>query len=151
VKLNVRDLGAGIFFFSVGLFYFGYTLQKLSIGRALQMGPGYFPIVLSSIMTFIGLVILIKSFFAVPNLSFGKIPWRAIFMISASIIFFGYFLRELGLFPTVLCTSLLACLSSDQIKLTSALMVSTVMAVFCTLVFAYGVKLTIPVFGSWIM
>lgn len=150
MKLNVRDMGAGIFFLVAGLFYLGYTLQKLSIGRALQMGPGYFPVVLSSILALIGLIVLVRSFFAEKAvLDVGKIPWRAIIMISASIVFFGFFLRELGLLPTVFATAMIACLSSDQIKISTAALVSAGLAVFCTGVFSYGVKLTIPIFGAW--
>ena len=151
MRVDRRDLGAGLFFVAVGLLYFVYTLQTLTIGRALQMGPGYLPIVLSSIMTLIGVIVLVKAFTRANHMEIGKVPWRAVIMITASIVFFGFFLRELGMLPTVFATSMLACLSSEQIKTSTSLIVSAGMAVFCSIVFLYGVKLTIPLFGSWIM
>jgi len=86
----------------------------------------------------------------VPQLErFGVVPWRAVVMLTLSTVIFAAFLEQLGLFPAILVTSLVASLASSEIKWWKALIVSTVMAAFCVVVFHYGIRLPVSVFGSW--
>ena len=71
-------------------------------------------------------------------------------MLSLSTVVFAAFLQVLGMLPGVFVTALLACLASNQIKLLPALAISLGIAVFCVLVFSYGIRLPVPVFGHWV-
>ena len=144
------DFAAGLVFVAVGLVY-GRLSLDMSLGTALRMGPGYFPFVLCCLLVLLGLAILGRSFLAQANGRFGDVPWRALVMIPLAIAFFGLFIMRLGLLPTVFVTALIGSLSSSQVPLKAALPVSLALAAFCTLVFAYGVALPIPIFGSWLV
>ena len=61
----MKDLGAGAFFVFVGLVYGSIAWFGLPIGVALNMGPGYFPIVLSGMLIVLGLIGIILSWVSV--------------------------------------------------------------------------------------
>jgi hypothetical protein len=149
MTINRKDIAAGAFFIAVGLLYGGMAWLSLPLGSALSMGPGYFPLVLSGLLTVLGAATVVRGLWIGSGSSFGIVPWRAIVMLSLATIVFAAFLRELGLLPSVFAASMIASLSSPQIKVTTAAFVSLVIAIFCVGVFVYGVNLPIPVFGSW--
>jgi hypothetical protein len=107
-------------------------------------------VILSGLIIFIGLVLVVRSFFAKQAKDFfGVIPWRAIFMLSLAIMLFGTFLREMGMFLAIFVVCFLSALASKNIKIVEALITSAGLAVLCTVIFGYGVKLPIPVIGTW--
>ena len=152
MTMNRKDTAAGAFFVAVGLLYGGIAWVSLPIGYALNMGPGYFPLLLSSLLTVLGAATLLRGLLVGgENSPFGIVPWRVIVMLSLATMFFAAFLRELGLLPCVFASSLIASLSSPQIRMRMAALVSLAIAVFCVGVFIYGIKLPIPIFGSWLV
>ena len=149
MNVNRKDVAAGGFFVAVGALYGGMALRSLPLGSPLSMGPGYFPMVLCGLLVVLGSATAIRGLFVGGATPFGRIPWRAVIMLSLATIFFAAFLRQLGLFPSILLSTLIASLASSQVKLPAAIITSVVVAVFCVVVFSYGIKLPIPVFGSW--
>lgn len=149
MTFNRKDVAAGAIFVGVGLLYGGIAWKSLPIGRALQMGPGYFPLVLSGLLIVLGSATLIRGLLTSGGTPFGIVPWRALVMLSLATIIFATFLRELGLFLCVIASTMVASLSSPQIKVTSAAVVSVVIAALCVGIFSYGINLPIPIFGSW--
>jgi hypothetical protein len=144
---NRKDFASGIIYIGAGAFYLIYALKTLSIGQALNMGPGYFPVVLSSIVIMLGIAVVVRSFIYADGTPFGIVPWRAVVMITLSLIFFALFLRYLGMGPTVLITVVLACTASPKIRPIEAAVTGVCVAFFCWLVFTVGVGLPIPLFG----
>jgi putative tricarboxylic transport membrane protein len=114
------------------------------------MGPGYFPVLLSGTLIVFGIIIAGRGCLTTSaGGGFGAVPWRAIAMISLAIIVFASFLRELGLLPSVALSSFLAALSSRKIGLPTALATAASLACFCTVIFGFLLKLSIPILGSW--
>lgn len=156
MKIDRKDLGAGLSFIAIGALYGGIAMwgglgnPQLPMGRALSMGPGYFPVVLSCILIIIGAVLAGRSFFAERATEFfGTISWRAIFMLSLAVIFFGTYVREMGLALAVFAVTFLSALASRWVTPLYAAMTGVGMAILCTAVFGYGIKLPIPVIGTW--
>jgi hypothetical protein len=149
LTINRKDLATGAIFIAFGAVYGSIALRTLPIGGALEMGPGYFPIILSGLMIAIGAAVAVRSFFLAAQSPFGKVPWRSVVMLSLSTLFFATFLRKLGMLPCVFFTSLIACGASSQIEPKKALLGSACIAVLCTLVFIYGIKLPLPMIGPW--
>ena len=149
MRINRKDFAAGIIFMLFGGSFGAIAWQTLPIGRALNMGPGYFPIMLSGFVTLLGAIVAIRSFVTVEETPFGVVPWRGIIMLSLATIVFAVLLRPLGLLPGVFITALVACLASSQISWRAALLTSAAIAIFCTLIFGYIVKLPVPMFGPF--
>lgn len=148
LTMNWKDIGAGLFFIAVGLLYGGLAWTSLPIGIALSMGPGYFPLILSGILIFVGLILIGLGLVRTLPSDFGPVPWRGVFMLSLSIIVFGTFIRQLGLFPIVFVTCFLVTLSTDLISWRSRFIISISVAVLTTAIFIYGVNVPLPVLGS---
>jgi hypothetical protein len=55
-----KDTGGGVFFLFVGICFFSLAI-KLPIGKFTQPGPGIFPLVLSLLLSIIGLLIIFSS------------------------------------------------------------------------------------------
>jgi putative tricarboxylic transport membrane protein len=150
MTISWKDVAAGAFFVAVGLVYGGMAWRFMPFGHALNMGPGYFPMLLSALLAILGAATLLRGLWIGEGSPFGIVPWRALLMLSLATIFFASFVRQLGLLPCVFASSMLASLSSPQIKPTTAAFVSLVIAVFSVGVFIYGINLPIPIFGSWL-
>lgn len=156
MAVDRKDLGAGAIFIGTGLVYGGIALHgglanpRLPLGRALSMGPGMFPVILSGLIIFIGLILVVRSLFAARATEFfGVISWRAIFTLSAAVILFGAYLREMGMLLAIFVTCFLSALASRHVKIAEAAITAAGLAILCTIVFGYGVKLPIPVIGTW--
>ena len=151
MTISRKDVAAGLFFVAVGLFYGIVTYRSLAVGRALNMGPGYFPMLLSGMTILLGLATAIRGLFAgTESTPFGIVPWRAVALLTASMLVFAAFFRELGMFPGVFISSMIASLSSSQIKPLNAAIVSLLIAAFCVAIFNYGINLPVPIFGGWV-
>lgn len=149
MSVNVKDIGAGAFFIAVGLVYGSIAYTSLPIGEALSMGPGYFPILLSGILVVIELVALGQGIFIHPGAAIGTISWRGIAMISAALILFAALLRSLGLPLTIFITAFVSSRASPGISLRRGVAIGAGVAALTTIVFVFGVRMPLPLFGTW--
>jgi hypothetical protein len=148
--MNRKDVASGAFFVVVGLFY-GFTAwNTLPLGMMLNMGPGYFPLVLSALLVILGLAVVMRGFATQSASPFGKVPWRGVLFLTLATLFFATFFRQVGMPPSVFVSTFLASLSSPQIKPVTAAFISLCLALFCVLVFSYGLDLPAPIFGTWL-
>ncbi|MDK1492096.1 tripartite tricarboxylate transporter TctB family protein [Sinorhizobium sp. 7-81] len=133
---------------AVGLFFVWQSLT-LELGTAFRMGPGYFPLLLSCVLTLLGAVILVQSA-RVQGEPMGAIAVRGMFLILPAPIFFGLTVRGLGFVPAIFCTALIACFASHRMKPHWALAISLALTVFSVAVFSYGLNLPFERFGPWV-
>ena len=147
MNVNHKDVASGAIFAAVGLAYGTIALTSLPIGRALNMGPGYFPIVLSSMLVLLGAAIAGRGFARGSGTGFGAVPWRGLALLSAATVCFAAFVEQLGLFPAVLTTAFLASMANPQMGLLRGLIIAAAIAACCSFVFSYGLKLPLPVLG----
>lgn len=147
---RAKDVASGAIFAGIGALYGTIALTSLQMGTALEMGPAYFPVILSGALVLLGIGIAARGLLRErPATPFGAVSWRAIGMISAATLVFAAFLDDLGMFPGIFLTSLIASLASTRARLLKAALASLAIAAFCTLVFSYAVRLPVPVFGPW--
>lgn len=149
MKINRKDIASGSIYCIIGVIYLVYALNTLAVGDAFNLGPGYFPIVLSGIIILLGLIVVARSFIVEGLTPFGRVPWRAIIMISLSLVVFALFVRPLGLGVTTLLAVMLACGATPTASLKTAAATGAVLAICCWLVFNIGIGLPLPFFGQW--
>lgn len=150
MNVNRKDLVAGILFAGFGVFVAAYAWSNLALGTAIRMGPGYFPLILGLLLLALGVYIAVRSF-AQSTQVIGQLPWRAVVILGAVPILFGLTAGGLGLGPTVFLGTFLASLARRGTRLTSAAVVALLMSVFCIVVFVYGLGISAPIFGHWIV
>jgi len=120
------------------------------LGTPLRMGPGYFPLLVGSIVAALGLAVVVKGLIAGEAISFGAIPWRAVIAILLAVVFFGFAVRRLGFVPTSAVTALLTTLASRRVRPLTALAVAAGLTVAATLIFIVALQLPLPLWGPWL-
>ncbi len=144
-----KDLLAGATFVGFGL-AFAITSTTYEIGTALRMGPGYFPLVLGSLLVLLGILMAVKGFVAADSDDIGPVPWKALVLLVAALIFFGYTVRGLGLVPTLLVTVFLSALAGHRARVIAAVVIAGCLTALSVLIFVILLQLRLPYFGPWL-
>lgn len=140
---------AGSVFIAIALIFGVYSNVTLDAGTAGSMGPGYFPNSLAILLAILGAAAILaapKNKVAVPS---DWISVKSFSLIVASPILFAALLIGAGLVPAVMAVVLMTSYASRRTTLTKALLLAVGLSVFCSLVFVHGLKLPVPLFGSW--
>jgi len=85
---NYPDFFSGVMFVIVGV-AFAIGAVNYNIGVAAHMGPGYFPLLLGTILSIIGCIIMIKSVITNVSAEVGSIAWKPLIFIIAANVAFG--------------------------------------------------------------
>lgn len=145
-----KDVGAGVLFITIGLFFAARAWFGLGIGTSLNMGPGYFPFLLGILLTGIGLIVGVNGLRSNELLLAGKIPWLGGALVFGSIFFFALTVRGLGIAPALAGSALMAAFAPEGVTWPRALFIATILTVFCLTVFIYGLGLPYPVLSPWL-
>ena len=146
-----RDFLSGLMFLLVGVgFALGAT--NYSMGSSARPGAGYFPLILSVIMAILGAVILFKALTIETEGGdpVGDIASRPLLVIVASITVFGLALPRLGMLVTVPLLIIMVSLAGSEFRWKGVIAASVVLTGFAWFVFVWGLKLTIPLYPSFI-
>jgi hypothetical protein len=145
----LKDILAGLVFAAFGL-AFAITATSYEMGTTLRMGPGYFPLILGGLLVLLGGVIVVKGVMAGEVGTIGEIPWRAVGLLVAAVLFFGLTVRGLGLAPSTFGAALLSVFASRRTGVVAAVLVSVGLTALCVLVFVVALSLRLPLLGPWI-
>jgi hypothetical protein len=149
MRINRKDLAAGLIFAVIGLFFAIDALRHLRIGSALQMGPGYFPLVLAGVLLLLAAIIIGKGMTVAPT-PFGDWPWRGVQLVLGAPLVFYFTIIGAGLVPTVFLVALMTAFASRRMRPLFAVVLAAGLTVFCVAVFVWAVGLPITLFGPWI-
>jgi len=149
MTVDWADALAGALFILFGLL-FGVQSLGLEMGTAFRMGPGYFPLVLSGVLTGFGVLVLLNALKSEGGAGMGTFAWRGIAFILPAPVFFGLTVRGLGFVPAIFLTTLISGMASFRMRLHWALVLAVAVTVFSTLVFSYALGLPFRRFGPWL-
>ncbi len=145
---NPKDFFAGLFLLAIAA-VFGYGLLELNIGTAYRMGPGYFPMVLTGLLTIFALVMVVNGFITDAE-PVGAIPWRGLIIVTLSVVLYGATLRGLGFVLALAASVFISTFASDRWDGKLAVGLTALLVAFCYLVFIKGLGLPISPFGPWV-
>ncbi len=146
-----RDFWSGLMFLVVGAgFAIGAT--NYSMGTSARPGAGYFPLGLGVLTALIGAVILFKSLTIETEGGdpVGKFAWRPLIVIVLAITVFGILLPRLGMVLTIPILIIITSLAGDEFRLRDVIISSVVLTAFSWFIFIFGLKLTIPLWPSFL-
>ncbi|MCX8997338.1 tripartite tricarboxylate transporter TctB family protein [Rhizobiaceae bacterium BDR2-2] len=150
VLLRNKDVLSGLFFLLVAA-VFAYGALRLPMGSAIRMGPGYFPLVLSGMLAFFGVLTVLTG---VRNASernaVSSIAWLRLLLVSGSALFFAIALDGLGFPITVFVTILIAARASKDFRLVPALLLAALSSAAAWFIFAGALGLPLAALGSWL-
>ena len=146
-----RDFFSGLMFIVVGV-VFAVGATNYSMGSSARPGAGFFPLILSVLMAILGAIVLFKSLTIETEDGdpIGSIAWRPLIVIVIAITVFGLSINRLGLVISVPILILITSLAGDEFKWLGVLLNAVVLTVFSWLIFVYGLKLTIPMWPSFL-
>lgn len=134
-----------VFSFATGL----YAFRTLKLGTMAEMGPGYFPVMLSIVLALLSLGVAFTPVSSdAPPLRFA--PPKAIVLILGAPLVFALTIESLGLVIAVASTVFLSSFASRFASLRQSLLLSAGFTLFCVAVFHYILTLPIPLWGDLI-
>ena len=132
--------------FGLTALYFG---QKLAVGTAVRMGPGYVPRMLSYILLGLGGLICVVALVSGSE-PVEKPKWKPITMVTIGIVCFALLFERAGLLPALVVLILSSSLGGEEFKLTEVIGNMIALAILCTLVFKMGLGMNISIIrGVW--
>ena len=141
-----KDLLAGAVFVGFGL-AFAVTSTTYEIGSPLRMGPGFFPLILGGILVVLGGLIAVTGYLAADGGEIGTIPWRALVLLLAAVLLFGFTVRDLGLVPALFLAVLLAAFAGRGVQPVQAVVIAVSLTVVSVLIFVYALQLRLALVG----
>jgi hypothetical protein len=148
--MDIKNLAASLVLLVTGLCFGLTSFFGMDVGSALRMGPGYFPLVLSILITGIGLAVGLKALTVSVPFHPQHAPVRSIVAIIVAPILFGLTIRGLGFVPAVLLTAVSAAMAAKGQRPHIAAVIALAITAFCLAVFYYGLGLPVRLFGPWI-
>ncbi len=137
------DLAAGGLFLVLGAAAL-WLGSGYEMGNATDMGPGYFPRLIGWALVGFGVVIGLRGVIAG---GWARPFWalRPLFVLSAAFIVFGLAVDRLGLFIAGALTVAVAATAQPGQRWARVAVTSIGLAVFCAVLFGYGLNLSLPV------
>jgi len=157
------DICAGAVFVAFGA---GFAIGALryDLGTALNMGPGYLPLLLGATLAVLGLAIAGQGLVrlrvggdeateepdAGPREEPGPVPWVPGALLVAAILVFGFTVRGLGLALALFAATFLAALAGPRTSPIKALVIAAGLTVLCLVIFVLLLQLRLPLLGEWL-
>jgi putative tricarboxylic transport membrane protein len=144
-----QDTALGGLFAAIGAAAFLLALSY-PMGTANRMGPGYFPIIVSSLLFVTGIAILLRGRMRDAPVIAGVLI-KPVAIVLGSLVVFALLLEKLGLPLSVFVLLCLSATASNQLPWGWKPAVgAAVFSVLCAIVFIRLLGLPIPMFGSWL-
>ncbi len=146
-----RDFWSGLMFIVVGI-AFAWGATNYSFGSSARPGPGYFPFGLGILMAILGGAVLFKAL-TVESEGGDKIgpwAWKPLVMITATVATFGWTLPHVGMVIALPILVTIAALAGEGFRWRDTLINAAILTVGSWLIFIVGLKLTIPMWPSFL-
>ncbi len=143
-----RDFAAGLvlLFFGVGALVVGYDYR---IGTTFRMGPGFFPVMLASLLVLIGIIVVCMSLRA-SEVKMPAIAWRPLLVVSAAVVLFGLVINSTGLALSTFLMVVASRLARPGYPWGETIILAVALSVFCALVFYFGLHIQMPLLPKWL-
>jgi hypothetical protein len=140
------DLGAGLLFIAFGVagLWFG---RDFSVGTAAQMGPGYFPVMLSWLLIAIGAFVVARSLVGEGS-PIASVRWRSLLSVLAAVAVFALLIRRFGAALAILMVVFLAAAATRETRWREVVPLAVLISTFCVLVFIVALKQPLPLWGE---
>ncbi|MBS0451433.1 MAG: tripartite tricarboxylate transporter TctB family protein [Proteobacteria bacterium] len=155
-----RNFAAGLMFACVGA-AFAIGATSYNVGSAARMGPGYFPLMVGTLLAVLGLGVVVASVGARRDGDgdpIGAIAWKPLGFIIGANLLFGVLLAGLhsvgvpamGLIAAIYALVIVACMAGTNFSIKAALVLATVLAIGSYLTFIVGLSLQFQVWPTFI-
>jgi hypothetical protein len=141
---NPRDFYAGLLFLFFGAVATWFA-RDYTMGSAVRMGPGYFPMVLGVLLLVLGAVTCATGL-ALRGEPIERLRARPLFLILASVGVFAIAIEAAGIVVSTVLTVLLAAAASNESRVREVAILVVVLLGIAVGVFTYALGLPFKVF-----
>jgi hypothetical protein len=138
-----KDFWSGVMFVAFAAVAL-IAARNYSLGDAGHMGPGYFPILLGVVLAFIGLLLVARAV-VMEGERVGKFQLWPLAVIAFAVCVFGATIEVFGLAVALVLVTMISALASRESRLLESVGLAFVMAAFSVGIFAYVLRLPLPV------
>ena len=144
VGVRNKDCTAGLLFIGIALVYL-ILGRDLEVGTPTEMGPGFFPLIVVSLLAILGVIAIVNS---LKDSAGGLpcIPWRPLLVIIGAPLIFASLIEYFGLAPALGAAVWFSTLAERPWHPWKSLLLSALAVFFCWLVFAFAFGVPIPLF-----
>ena len=140
------DQAAGLMCMVLGIGSAIHVLGWIPLGTPRNMGPGFFPLMLSALLAALGLLIALK---AETRFEVTLPPsWRGLTAIFAAPLAFVATLEPLGFPIAVFAMVAISATASREIRMGEAILLGLAMSAFAVLLFWWGLKVQVDLVGD---
>jgi hypothetical protein len=143
-----KDLCAGLIYLAIGVVTIVIG-RDYPMGTAFKMGPAYFPTVLAVLLSFIGVISLIRSFLAKGE-PIPALAWKPLLLITSATVVFGLLVKGAGLAIALPVFVMMTAYASVKFRWVPSLVLAAGTTVVCVLVFVTGLGVPLPIIGRWL-
>lgn len=153
-----KDFGSGLLLLVTGL-AFGWAARNYDMGMSRQMGPGYFPIILSVILALIGLCLCLRSirYGKHSDSRIGRWGLKPMFFIIGANTVFGIMLAglpalgipALGFVPAVVALVILAGMGGENFEWRIYVPLAIALAILSYIIFIYLLGMQFSAFPAF--
>jgi len=141
-----QRIAGGLIFIAVGGF-FVLRAPHYAMGNLTRLGPGGFPLLLGGILLVLGIAHLLTARTTAATV-IERVSWRVVLVIPLSGLVFGFAVDRLGLVPTIILSTAIACLANRPVRIVETAILCIFLAAFGAGVFVYGLGLPFSLFPT---
>ena len=130
---------------ALGLFFVFGSLE-MEIGTARRMGPGYFPLVLGSLVSLLAVISIIVSFLEETRIE--RIDIRSFAAVSAGVAAFALVTPQFGLVPAAFLSVLASSLADSRMSFLLKIILAVGMSLAVWLIFIVALQLPFEAFRT---
>jgi hypothetical protein len=113
-----------------------WLVSDLDVGTAREMGPAYFPLMVSIMLAAMGLILMARGLF-VKGPSVSGFEFRPLLWITLSFVAFGLLVAPAGLLLAILAQVAIAHFASSETRPLESVLFGIGLAAFSAIVFVY--------------
>ena len=142
---NNKDFFAGLLFLVVGLVAVFIARRDYPLGTSLNMGAGYFPVLMGSVLAAFGLFIMIRGLIKGEKIA-GVWGIRPLILLNLGVLVFGFLIDRFGMIPSLVALFFIAALGGKEFKFKEVLVLTILMSAASWVIFIYGLNLPLRLF-----
>lgn len=146
---NKRDFLGGLLLIAFGVAAL-IIARNYPMGTAFRMGPGYFPIVLSGLLTVVGAIVAAKALGTGEEVALPKLHWRPFLLTTAAVVLFGLIINGSGLLVATFAMVVVSRLSRPGYKWGETILLGAGLSALCAVVFYFALKVQMPLLPAWL-
>lgn len=138
------DLLTGLLFLALGGFVIIYG-ARYAFGSAARMGPGFYPLLVSSALVVLGIILVVRSWLR-PGEEIGPINWRPLFFVLLGTLAFALLVERAGFVLAAVLLIFAVRFADGGFRWLEVTVLAAVLVVFVAALFWLGLSLPLRPF-----